>query len=175
MNCFTQNGAGIILGDFLDFHAASSAGHEDDGTSSAIDEQAEIEFALDVEAFFDEQTFDDAAGGSGLRSDQLHAENVAGEIGGFIGGLRQFYAAPFAAATGMDLRFDDNDVDMRSQTVGRLARFFPGEDDFAAGSGHAVARQNRLRLILVNLHRSSVFRSTLKQSASVRILTSTET
>jgi len=47
---------------------------------------------------------DDAAGGAGLRSDQLHAENVAGEIGGLVGGSRQLDAACFAAPAGVDLR-----------------------------------------------------------------------
>jgi len=85
-----------------------------------------------------------------LRSDQLHAENVAGEIGGLVGGTRQLDAACFAAAAGVDLGFDDGDV--RLQPLGGLARFFLGEGDFAAGSGYAIPRQNRFRLILVNLH-----------------------
>src|SRR5258706_14341733 len=42
MNGFAQNGAGIFLGDFLDLHAASSAGHEHDAAGGAIDEEAEI-------------------------------------------------------------------------------------------------------------------------------------
>jgi len=69
MNGFAQNGAGIFLGDFLDFHAASGAGHEDHAAGGAIDEQTEIKFALDVQAFFDEQALDDAAGGT--RRDQF--------------------------------------------------------------------------------------------------------
>src|SRR5207253_8112849 len=126
MNGLAQNGAGIFLGDFLDFHAAGGAGHEDDAANGAIDEEAKIKFALDVEAFFDEQALDDAAGGAGLRSDQLHAENVAGDVGSFIRGAGQFYASGFAAATGVDLRFNDNDIDERSQAVGGLARFVLG-------------------------------------------------
>src|SRR3982074_2708160 len=105
VNRFAQNGAWIVLGDFLDFHTAGGAGHEDDAAGGAIDEKAEIKFTLDVEAFFDEQALYDAAGGTRLRSDQLHAENVAGDIGGLVGGTRQLYAAPFAAATGGDLCF----------------------------------------------------------------------
>jgi hypothetical protein len=150
MNGFSQNGSGIFLGDFLDFHAASGAGHEYDAAGGAIDEQAEIEFALDVQAFFDEQALDDTAGGTGLRSDQLHAENLAGEIGSFVGRTGQLHASRFAAAAGMDLRFDDGDVGL--QALGRFARFFLGEGDFAAGSGYAIPRQNRFRLVLMNLH-----------------------
>src|SRR5712692_2526311 len=175
MNRFAQNGAGIILGDFLEFHDAGGAGHENNVGGGAKDEKAEIKFALDVEAFFDQQSLDDAAGGAGLRSDQLHAEKVAGDVGGFVGGTRQLHAAGFAAAAGVDLCFNDNESDMRSKAVGRLTRFILGEDDFAAGSGDAITRENRLGLVFMNLHRDSVFRSGLKQSASVRILTSFET
>src|SRR5260370_10043529 len=77
MNRFAQNGARIFPGDFLDFHAARGAGHEDNAPGGAIDKEPEIKFALDVEAFFDEQALDDAAAGTALRSDQLHTENMA--------------------------------------------------------------------------------------------------
>jgi len=73
MNRFAQDGVGVLLGDFLDFHAAGSAGHKNDVAGGAIDKESQIKFALDVETFFDEQALDDAAGGAGLRSDQLHA------------------------------------------------------------------------------------------------------
>ena len=175
MNGFTQNGAGIFLGDFLDFHAASGAGHEDDTAGLTIDEKAEIKFALDVQTLFDEQALDDAASGTSLRSYELHAEHVAGDVGGFVGGVRQLDAAGFAAPTGVNLRLYDDDVGVRSQAVRGLARFFLAESDFTAWSRDAVTRQNCLRLILVNLHRGSVFRSSLKQSASIRILTAMET
>src|SRR6202045_1347659 len=59
-------------------------------------------------------------------------------------------ASCFAAGAGMDLGYHDGDV--RLQALGRFARFFLGEGNFAAGSGYAIAGQNRLRLILVNLH-----------------------
>src|SRR5439155_5277435 len=60
MNGFAQNGAGIILGNFLDFHAASGTGHEDDAAGAAIDYKTEIKVTLNVQACFDEQASDDA-------------------------------------------------------------------------------------------------------------------
>ena len=138
MNRFAQNGGGIFLGDFLDFHAARGAGHEYHAAGGTVHQEAEVKFALDVEAFFDEKTLDDAPGGTGLRSDQFHAENVAGDIGGLIGGTRQLHAACFAPAARVDLGFHDGDV--RLQALRRFARFFLGEGDFAARSGHAIAR-----------------------------------
>ena len=167
MNRLAQNGAGIILGDFFNFHAARGAGHEHDAAAGAVDEQAEIKFALDVEAFFDEHALHDAAGGAGLRRDELHAQDVAGDVGGLVGGARELDAAGFSAATGVDLRF--HDANTRLQALRGFASFFLGESNFAARGSHTIARQNCLGLILMNLHRGSVIRSTLKQSASVRI------
>ncbi len=79
-----------------------------------------------------------------------HAENLTGEIGGFVGRTGQLHASSFAAAAGVDLRFHDGNVGL--QALGRFARFFLGEGDFAARSGYTIPRQNGLRLILVNLH-----------------------
>src|SRR5713101_964756 len=59
-----------------------------------------------------------------------------------------------AAAAGMNLGLDYDHVGF--QALRRFARFFLGVSDFAARSGHAVARENRFGLILVNLHRASI-------------------
>ena len=110
LNEFAEDGVGIVFGDFFDFHAAGGAGHEDNFAGGAIHQDAEVEFALDVEAFFDQQALDDAAAGAGLHGDEIHAEHVAGDVGGFVGRARELYAAAFAAAAGVNLRFDDDDV-----------------------------------------------------------------
>ena len=70
--------------------------------------------------------------------------------------MRELYAAAFAAAAGVDLRLDDDDVGL--EALRGFAGFFLGEGHFAARSGDAVAREDRLGLILVNLHRDR-FRS----------------
>src|SRR5262249_46961451 len=106
------------------------------------------------ETFFDEQSFDDTAAGAGLNGDQVHAQHVAGDFSGFVGGVGQLYAAGFAAAAGMDLRLHNDDITLKSG--GSLAGFFLGESDFAARRGDSVTRQDRFRLILVNLHRASI-------------------
>jgi hypothetical protein len=62
----------------------------------------------------------------------------------------EFYAAGFAAATSVNLRFDDDDGS--AQALGSGAGFVLAEGDFAAGSGDAVAGEDRFRLIFVNLH-----------------------
>jgi DNA-binding transcriptional MerR regulator len=87
--------------------------------------------------------------------------------------------AQVARATGVSVGFlsalERGQMRCSVATLRRLARFFLGEDDFTAGSSDAIASEDRFGLVFVNLHRGSVFRSTLKQSASVRILTSSET
>ena len=145
--------SGVRLGDFLDLHAAGGAGHEDDLAGRAINQDAEVEFAFDVDAFFDEQTLDDAAAGAGLDGDQVHAQHVAGDVGGFVGGMRELDAAGLAAAAGMDLRLYDNDG--RFQAMRAFAGLFLREGNFAARDSDAVAGENRFGLILVNLHRVS--------------------
>jgi hypothetical protein len=45
-----------------------------------------------------------------LRRDEVHSEYLAGDIGGFIGGAGKLDAAGFAAAAGVDLRLDDDNV-----------------------------------------------------------------
>ena len=141
---------GFIFRDFLDLHAAGGAGHEENFARGAIDEDAEVEFALDVEAFFDEHALDDASAGAGLHGDEIHAEHGAGDVGGFVGRVREFDAAGFTAATGVNLRFDDDDGSAEALSGG--AGFFLAEGDFAARSRDAVAGENRFRLIFVNLH-----------------------
>ena len=82
--------------------------------------------------------------------DQIHAEHVRSDFGGFVGRMRELHAARFAAAAGVNLRFHDDDVGL--EPLRAFARFFLGEGDFAARSGDAVAREDSFGLVLVNLH-----------------------
>ena len=75
----------------------------------AVHEHAEIKFALDVQAFFDQQAADNAAFFAGLRRDERHAHDLSGESGGFVRRFGEFYAAAFAATSGVDLRFHHYD------------------------------------------------------------------
>src|SRR5690348_6031922 len=61
VDTLTDDSVGILLGNFLDFHAAGRARHENGRADRAIDEQAEVKLALNVESFFDEQSANDAA------------------------------------------------------------------------------------------------------------------
>ena len=89
-----------------------------------------------------------------MRSDELHAEDVTGNVSNLLRRMSQLDAASLAAATGVDLRFDDANVGF--QTLGSLERFFLSESNFAAGSSDAITREYRFGLVLVNFHEGSV-------------------
>ena len=103
-----ENFFGGFGGYLLDIHAARGRGHEDGLAFGAIDEDSEIEFFFDRQSFFDQQAAHDAAFGPGLVRDQSHAEHFGGEFAGFVHRFGDLDPAALAAASGMDLRFDDN-------------------------------------------------------------------
>src|SRR5256885_16482232 len=110
MNNFLDDGVRIFLRDFFDFHAARATRHKDDAADAAIDEKRKVKFALDVEAFFDEQPLDNPAAGTGLDRDEVHAEHAAGDFRGFNRRMDKFHAPGFSAATGVNLRLHYNNV-----------------------------------------------------------------
>ena len=66
-NRLAQDFFRIVFCNFLDFHSTGSAGHEDGHAGNAIHKNADVEFTLDVEAFFDQQAMNDAALFASLR------------------------------------------------------------------------------------------------------------
>ncbi len=105
---FLVDGVGGFGGDFFDFHAAGLRGHEDEAGGGAVEDDAEVELALDLAGFFDEEALNFLAGGAGLMGDQLHAEDGLGLFGCVVEGLGYFDAAALAAAAGVDLGLDDD-------------------------------------------------------------------
>ena len=103
-----QNRVGIFRRDLLDIHATRGRCHEHRLALGAVDQNSQIKFFLDGQRFFDQQAAHDAAFGAGLVRDQLHAQHLGGELAGFVHRLGDLYAAALAAASGMDLRLDDN-------------------------------------------------------------------
>ena len=85
-----------------------------------------------------------------MRGNQGHPENVARNLGGFLGGTRQLDAAAFASAARVYLRLDNTNVGF--QALRGLQCFFLGESDFAAGSGDTITREYCLGLVLVDFH-----------------------
>jgi len=61
-------------------------------------------------------------------------------------------ATAFAAPAGVNLRFDDNDA--AAKLFGRHVRVGGSKHHFSLRHRHAVPRENRFRLILVDFHES---------------------
>ena len=82
--------------------------------------------------------------------DEHHAEHLGRDLFCFLGRFGELYAAAFAAAAGVDLRFDDDDVGAKL-ACRRFGLFGCARDD-AARNGNAVLFQNGFTLIFVNFH-----------------------
>ena len=107
----------MCVGDLLDVHAALGRGHEGDAARVAVDDHAEVELARDVEALLDVEAAHLLPLGAGLVRDELHAEDLLGELPRLRGAaLRDLHAAALAATACVDLRLDDDD---RAAGLGR--------------------------------------------------------
>ena len=141
---------GRLVGDFLDLHAAFGADHDHRTFGRAVDNHPEIQLALDLEPLLDEHALHFLACRPRLVGHELHADHVCGGRLCLIGVLDDLDAAAFATTAGMDLCLDDNDA--ATQPARRLAGLRAAEHDFSLRHRYAVARQDRLRLILVDFH-----------------------
>ncbi len=127
-----------------DFDAITTGRRRD-----AVERDAQVELAVDVEGLLDEDLLDDATGGPRLRRDQRHAEDALGEVVRLLGILRELHAAALAAAPGVDLRLDDRAPAEPPRDLPRLGR---AVGDLAARHGDAEVREDRLGLVLVDFH-----------------------
>jgi hypothetical protein len=139
-----------LCGDLLDLHAAGGAGHHHRAAGGAIDEDGEVELALDGHLLLDEDGLHLLALGAGLVGDELHAEDLREDPGGLVGGVGELDAAALAAAACVDLGLDD---DLAAELVRGRPGVFGGGGDAALRDGDAEAGENLLRLELVDLHR----------------------
>src|SRR4029077_16572449 len=103
MNGFAHDGFRMRFRDFFYVHPAGGTSHEDHFADAAIDENAEIKLALDVQTLFDENTLYSAAAGAGLRGNKIHTEHVRSDLRGLVGRMRELDAARFTAAAGVNL------------------------------------------------------------------------
>ncbi len=100
--------------------AALAIMHRDLAARSISD--AEVELALDLQPFLDQDAADLLAGGARLIGDELHADHVLRRrLRPSVGVLDDLDAAALAAATGVNLRFDDDHA--AAEAVGDLAGF----------------------------------------------------
>ena len=144
-----------VLGDVLDLHATLGGGDEGDAARVAIEHRAQVHLGHHLEALLDVEALHLLAFGAGLVRDQLHAEDLLGG-GARIRGpaLRDLHAAALAAATGVDLRLDDDELaaGLGDEALRSGLRLVDGEGGVSLGHRDAVLREDLLALILVDLH-----------------------
>jgi hypothetical protein len=140
-----------VRGDFLDVHAALGARHQRHALRRAIHHHADVELLLDVGALLDQQPAHLLPGGAGLVRHELHAEDLGGALAHFVERAREFHAAALAATARMDLRLDH--PHRPAERLRGLHGVVDAERGNAARHRHAVAPEQLLALVLVDLHR----------------------
>ena len=141
----------MLLRDLLDLDAALLAHHEDDALRGAIEDEAEIQLAIDSETFLDQQPRDLLAAGPRLIRHERLANQLAGNLLGLVGRLRQLDAAGLAAAAGMDLRLDHGHA--AAEPPCDVGNFLRGEGHLTARNRNAVFGKDCFGLVLVDLHK----------------------
>ncbi len=154
INEFLEDLLGGGVGHFLDVHTAFGGGHDGDLLGSAVGQDSQVVFLLDVGAFFNQQAADLLAFRAGLVGHQLHAQNLGGVLAHFIQGLGNLHATALAAATSVNLGL--HDPHLAAQFLGDLDSFVDGEGRLAARRRHAELSQDLLTLIFMNFHALSL-------------------
>ena len=147
---FVEDFFRMLGGDRFDFDAAFARRYESGPGRRAVEHRAEVELPLHGQAFLDEQAPDEAALGARLRRYQLFPEHLARQPLRFVGASGELHPARFAAPSGVDLRFDDYGP---AQVFGRGASLVGRLRHLASRDRNSKARQDLLRLILVDFHK----------------------
>ena len=92
---------GALLGESLDIHAALARAHGEVATLSAVQEDGEVEFGVDLGAVGDQD-------GAHRVPLDVHAEDLGGALLGLGLTARGLDAAGLAAPAGLDLGLDDD-------------------------------------------------------------------
>jgi hypothetical protein len=141
-----------FLGHRLDVHAAFCRHDEGRTADGAVDQDRQIEFALDVGAVLDIEAVDLLAGRAGLLGHQRVAEHFPGVLDDFLdrerqphaalGVLAEFLELALAASAGMDLAFDH--VERSGQRFRPFFRLLGGVDGDAPATGAPYSCSSRL-------------------------------
>src|SRR6056297_2646068 len=152
-------------GDLLDIHAAFGGGDEAHPAGDAVHEQGEIHLGLDARAVLDIDAVDLLARGAGLLGDEGAAEHPARLFGGLLDGFGEAHAARLAGAglleralaapARVDLCLDDPERPVERARGG--LGLFAAQDHATIRHRRAIRAQERLGLILVDIHETVPF------------------
>jgi hypothetical protein len=141
---------GGLLGDLLDLDSTFRTDHQHQPLARAIEDDAQVELADDLEALLDENAPHDLPGRPRLVGDEVHAEDLRGGRLRLGRPLDHLDAAALAAAPGVNLCLDDDGAP--AEPLGHARGVLRLENDFTLGHGDAMLRQDGFGLIFVNLH-----------------------
>jgi len=150
---------GRLMRHGLDIHAALGRGDDGDAADGAIHQHRQVQLAFDVAAVLDVEALHGAARRAGLLGHQVlaqHRRGLRADVLGRLGdadtalALRIILEVALAAPTGMDLRLHDRDGP--AQLAGDVHRLVFGVGDTALQQGDGEFGQERLGLILVDIH-----------------------
>ena len=128
--------------DLLDLDAALRREHQQRPLGAAVEGDREVVLTLDLGGLLDPEPPHDVAG-------DVEPEDVTGELLRLVRVLRELDAAGLAAPAGQHLRLDD---DGASELLGGGASLGGRQRDAALGDGDAVAGEQFLALVLVEVH-----------------------
>src|SRR5690606_24656435 len=135
---------------FLDIHAAFGRGDEGDARGRAVNEDGEVELALDGGTFLDIEAVHFLAFGARLMGHERRTEQAPCLLLDILDRLHHLHAAGLAATARMDLRLDD------PYRPAQLFRFrdslFRSERCMPPGHRHTVLRKHGFGLVFVNIH-----------------------
>ena len=132
----------MFFGDFFDLDAALRGTNDRYPGLRAIEHHGKIQFAGDIEPFLDQYPAHPPAFRPGLMGHKILAEHLARSRRGFIRSLDDLNPAAFAAAAGMNLRFD------HAYPAAKFLRRLPGLSGVDATILRGTTTPKRLRISL---------------------------
>ena len=136
--------------DFLDVHAAGRRGDERDAAAVAIEQQAQVQLALDLRAGLDVDLVDRQPLGPGLLGREPLAEHACRGCRDVADGLDDLDAAGLAAAARVHLRLDHPEA--AAEAARGVRGLFGRRGDEAGRHRDAVTGEELLGLVFVQVH-----------------------
>ena len=101
-----HQGVGLLLANFLDFHAAGGRGYDHDPLALPVEDKSDVELALDLAGSLDIEPVDAFAARPSLMGDQALAEQIVGRVPNLVLGATELDTAGLAARARMNLGLD---------------------------------------------------------------------